>query len=47
MIDIKYYKAENSIEWIVKQFESLRVSGDSILIDKFIPRHDASIVFHF
>jgi len=34
--------------WIVKQFESIR-SDDSnqMLTDKFIPRPDAALVFHF
>jgi len=45
--EVKYYSPSDDIAWIVKQFESIRHSGHNDLTDKFVPREDASIVFHF
>lgn len=45
---VKFYKPDVSLQWVVKQFET--VSYDShgqLLTDKFIPRPDAALVFHF
>lgn len=47
-LNVKFYTTEASLHWLVTQFESIR-SNDSnqILTDKFIPRPDAALVFHF
>jgi len=47
MPEVQFYKPENSITWIVKQFESVKYKGNFTLTDKFIPRPDAAIIFHF
>jgi len=48
MPEVMFYKPEPSLEWIVKQFETIRHNiPDQILTDKFIPRPDAALVFHF
>jgi hypothetical protein len=45
---VKFYKPDHSIQWIVKQFESIRYcDSNDLLTDKFIPRPDAALVFHF
>lgn len=45
---VKFYKPDPSIQWIVKQFESIRFfDSNQLLTDKFIPRPDAALVFHF
>jgi AraC-like DNA-binding protein len=47
-LTVKFYKPDNSVEWIVKQYESIRYCGSKqLLTDKFIPRPDAALVFHF
>jgi AraC-like DNA-binding protein len=48
MPTVKFYKPDASLQWIVKQFETIRHDHSSqILTDKFIPRPDAALVFHF
>ena len=48
MAEVNFYKPDASLQWIIKQFESIRHDGlDQILTDKFIPRPDAALVFHF
>ncbi len=48
MPTVKFYKPDISIQWIVKQFETIRQDSSSpILTDKFIPRPDAALVFQF
>lgn len=45
---VKFYKPDTSLQWIVKQFETIRHDNpNQILTDKFIPRPDAAMVFHF
>lgn len=45
-LKVKYYKAGNDLDWLVKQFETIYFKGNDVILDKFIPREDASIVFH-
>jgi AraC-like DNA-binding protein len=48
MPQVKFYKPDVSLQWIVKQFETIKHDEpNQILTDKFIPRPDAAIVFHF
>ncbi len=48
MPTVQFYKPDASLQWIVKQFETIRHDSSSrILTDKFIPRPDAALVFHF
>ncbi len=45
---VKFYKPDVSIQWVVKQFESIRYcNSKKLLTDKFIPRPDAALVFNF
>ncbi|HOW09067.1 MAG TPA: helix-turn-helix domain-containing protein [Bacteroidales bacterium] len=45
--DAKYYTPGDDISWLVKQFESIRYNSRWRLTDKFVPREDAALVFHF
>ncbi|GAP70814.1 AraC-type DNA-binding domain and AraC-containing protein [Bacteroidales bacterium 6E] len=46
-IKVKYYNPPPELSWLVKQFESIDFSGGRVIHDKFIPREDISLVFHF
>lgn len=46
-IRVKYFKPPIESSWLVKQFESIDFSGERVIHDKFIPREDISLVFHF
>ena len=45
MLTVKHYSAGDN-DWLVKRFEVFRSDGCR-LVEKFIPRTDISIVFHF
>jgi len=45
--DVRYFKPGNDISWLVKQFEAINYYSNKGLTDKFVPRQDASLVFHF
>ncbi|MBN1116281.1 MAG: AraC family transcriptional regulator [Bacteroidales bacterium] len=48
MPTVKFYKPDASLQWIVKQFETIRQNNSlQMFTDKFIPRPDAALVFHF
>jgi AraC-like DNA-binding protein len=42
-----YALPSGDVQWLVKQFEEIRFAGGADLLDKFIPRADVSLVFHF
>ena len=46
MLGVKFYTHDERNAWLVRQFEIFRFS-DSFLAEKFIPRPDISIIFHF
>jgi AraC-like DNA-binding protein len=46
-IEVKYHEPPADLSWLVKQFESIDFAGDCVIHDKFIPREDISLVFHF
>ena len=46
MLGVKFFSNNESNDWLVRQFEIFKFS-DSFLAEKFIPRPDMSIVFHF
>lgn len=46
MFDVKIHSNNTSNEWLIRQFEVLKFSN-ATLEEKFIPRPDISIVFHF
>lgn len=46
MLDVKFYGSNESNEWFVRQFVVFKFS-DVFLTEKFIPRPDISIIFHF
>lgn len=45
MLDVKFFRNNEQNEWLVRQFEIFL--NESFLAEKFIPRPDISIVFHF
>lgn len=45
--DVRYFKPGNDISWLVKQFEAINFYSKKGVADKFVPRQDASLVFHF
>jgi AraC-like DNA-binding protein len=47
MFEAKFHKPDKTVSWLVKQFETIRSSADTETEDKFVPRTDASLVFHF
>ena len=47
MYNVRYFKPDNSVSWLVKQFLVIEMSGQMQIEDKFVPRQDASLVFHF
>jgi AraC-like DNA-binding protein len=46
-VEVKYYEAGNDLNWLVRQFETIQCKRDIDILDKFIPRYDTSLVFHF
>ena len=46
MLGVKFYRNNESNDWLVRQFEVFNFN-ESFLAEKFIPRPDISIVFHF
>ena len=46
MFDVKIHESSAENDWLVRQFEILKFA-DANLEEKFIPRPDISIVFHF
>ncbi len=46
MLGVKLYGNNENNDWLVRQFVAFDVS-DSLLSEKFIPRPDISIIFHF
>ena len=46
-IRVRYYNPLPELSWLVKQFESIEFAGGLDILDKFIPREDISLVFHF
>lgn len=45
--EARYYKPAEKLSWLIKQFEFITYNGKEALTDKFVPREDVSIVFHF
>ena len=46
MFQVEHYPSENSHGWLVRQFELFRLD-DSFLVEKYVPRPDVSLIFHF
>ena len=46
MFRVKFLKNNKNNEWLVRQFELFRFN-ESFMAEKFIPRPDISIMFHF
>ena len=46
-MDVCFRKPNERCEWLVKQYEAIRSSEDADVLEKFIPREDVSLVFHF
>lgn len=46
-MEVQFYSPHSHMRWLVNQYESIHINGKADIFDKFIPRQDASIVFHF
>ncbi|MFV0268804.1 MAG: hypothetical protein ACK5HT_16885, partial [Draconibacterium sp.] len=47
MLKAEFHKPEKTVSWLVKQFETIRSPAGAQIEDKFVPRGDAALVFHF
>lgn len=47
MVDARFYPPPPSLAFLVRQFETIKIPGGLTFNDKFIPRPDAALVFHF
>ncbi|GEM_PF-4700534 len=47
MFETEFHKPFKSVSSLVKQFETIRSSDDTKMEDKFVPRHNAAMVFQF
>ncbi len=47
MLQVEYYNSNKTQNWLIIKFESFRYNDFAFLADKFIPRSDISIIFHF
>lgn len=46
MFQVEQYDTKNTQSWLIRQFEFFQFD-DSFIAEKFIPRPDISIIFHF
>lgn len=46
-IEVSYHEAGPRLSWLVGQFETLNCTSNVDFVDKFIPRFDIALVFHF
>ena len=46
-IEASFHAPGKNLEWLVNQFLVIRFDGKTELLEKFIPRSDISLVFHF
>lgn len=46
-MDVCFRKPSERYEWLVKQYEVIKSSEEADVLEKFIPREDISLVFHF
>lgn len=47
IMDVCFRKPAERYEWLVKQYEVIKSSEEADILEKFIPREDISLVFHF
>ena len=47
MVDVRFYPPPPALAFLVRQFETVKIPGGLAFNDKFIPRPDAALVFHF
>jgi len=45
--EVEFYMPGKNISWLVNKFETVNYNVSHKLTDKFVPRQDAAIVFHF
>lgn len=43
----EFREPDKNLSWLVRQFEEITFDGKREILDKFIPRADISLVFHF
>ncbi|MDD2491074.1 MAG: helix-turn-helix domain-containing protein [Bacteroidales bacterium] len=46
-MEVTFHRPKESIRWFVKQYEEIKSSDHEEILEKFIPREDVSLVFHF
>lgn len=46
-MEVSFKKPLSNYSWLVKQYEMIKSSDSPDILEKFIPREDLSIVFHF
>jgi|AntRauTorckE6833_2_1112554.scaffolds.fasta_scaffold01541_6 AraC-like DNA-binding protein len=44
---VKYYLPDTELNWLVIQYETIQFDGKLLLTDRFVPRVDIALVFHF
>jgi AraC-like DNA-binding protein len=47
MLQVANYNSDEAQDWLVNKFESFRYHDFSSLTEKYIPRPDISVIFHF
>lgn len=47
MLQVAHYKSNETQDWLVNKFESFRYHDFTFLTEKYIPRPDISVIFHF
>ncbi len=47
MVEVCFYPPSEALSFLVRQFITIRIPNGITFNDKFIPRPDASLVFHF
>lgn len=46
-LNVNFYSPDESVSWLIKQFVHLTFDEGCEILDKFIPREDIALVFHF
>lgn len=44
---VSFHNPGSGIDWLVRRFEFINYDGEKEILDKFVPREDVAIVFHF
>ena len=47
MLNVQFYLPSSREQWLVRQYETIKSKSTRLLTDRFIPRPDVALVFHF